>query len=136
MDRSPKEPEERILLVEDEATIREVLTYTLRSDGYTVDTVGSAGAAAICLQSIPYALVISDWFLPDGNGVDIADAAANLGSRTLIISDFLFQLPTGKPRHELLSKRLGPEAIVEAIKQAIGSPMGEVKNKKADAEVW
>jgi CheY-like chemotaxis protein len=136
MDRSPKEPETRILLVEDEPTIREILTYALRSEGLTVDTVGSAGAATTCLQSIPYALVIADWFLPDGNGVDIADAATNLGSRALIISDFLFQLPTAKARHQLLSKRLGPEAIVEAIKQAIGSPMGEVKNKKADAEVW
>ena len=75
--------ENRILLVEDEPTTREIITEVLRDEGYDVDSVATAGAATTCLAAIPYALVIADWVLPDGDGFDIADAAAQLGSKTV-----------------------------------------------------
>jgi DNA-binding response OmpR family regulator len=115
--------ERRILLVEDEATTREILTLVLRGAGYQVDSVASAGAAATCLRSIPYALVIADWMLPDGNGLDVADHAAQLGSKTLIVSSFMSGLPPGADaRHEFLAKQLGPAEIVVAARRAIGGP--------------
>ena len=117
-------PEKRILVIEDEPTTREILTYTLREAGYAVDTVGSAGAATTCLDTIPYALVITDWFLPDGNGAELADAAAELGAKTFIMSDFIFQLPgSAARRHELLPKRVGPTEIVAAVQRMIGEPV-------------
>src|ERR1700736_329549 len=82
--------ENRILLVEDEPTTREIITEVLRGEGYNVDSVATAGAASTCLAAIPYALVIADWVLPDGDGFDIADAAAQLGSKTVVISGHLF----------------------------------------------
>jgi two-component system, OmpR family, response regulator len=119
-------PENRILLVEDEPTTREILTYVLREEGYAVDSVGSAGAATTCLGAIPYALVIADWFLPDGNGIVVADAAAELGAKTLIISDLVFQLPGGVAgAHQLLPKRVGATEIVAAVQRMIGKPMVE-----------
>jgi two-component system, OmpR family, response regulator len=119
-------PENRILLVEDEPTTREILTYVLREEGYAVDSVGSAGAATTCLEAIPYALVIADWFLPDGNGIVVADAAAELGAKTLIISDLVFQLPGGVAgAHQLLPKRVGATEIVAAVQRMIGKPMVE-----------
>src|SRR6185437_14824278 len=68
--------EKRILLVEDEATNREILTYALREEGYVVDAVVSAGAAMLCLELTAYAPVIADWLLPDGNGADISLASS------------------------------------------------------------
>ena len=86
----------------------------------------SAGAATLCLESTPYALVIADWLLPDGSGGDVADAAAKLGAKTFIISGYIRGLPDGaKARHELLTKRLGPTEIVAAVRQAIGCPVDE-----------
>jgi two-component system, NtrC family, response regulator HydG len=119
-------PEKRILLVEDEATNREILTYALREEGYVVDAVVSAGAATLCLELTPYALVIADWLLPDGSGGDVADAAAKLGAKTFIISGHIRGLPDGAAaRHEFLTKRLGPTEIVAAVRQAIGGPVDE-----------
>jgi DNA-binding response OmpR family regulator len=116
-------PEKRILLVEDEATTREILTEVFRGEGYSVDSVATAGAATTCLDSIFYALVVADWVLPDGDGTDLADTAAQLGSKTLIITGYLSDLPAGvAERHELVSKRLGYPEIVAAVRRAIGSP--------------
>jgi DNA-binding response OmpR family regulator len=117
-------PEKRILLVEDEPTTREILTEALRREGYAVDSVATAGAATTCLESIPYALVMADRVLPDGDGIDIADAAAQLGSKTLVVSGYLSDLPAGvADRHELLSKQsANTEMIVAAVRRAIGTP--------------
>ena len=118
-------PEKHILLVEDEATTREIITYALRGEGYAVDSVANASAATICLNSVRYALVIADWLLPDGNGLDIADTALEAGTKTLIISGVVSALAAGIDRHEFLSKPVGPLDILSAVRRAIGSPTGE-----------
>jgi DNA-binding response OmpR family regulator len=114
-------PENRILLVEDEPTTREILTEVLRREGYNVDSVATAGAAATCLTAIPYALVIADWVLPDGDGFDVADAAAQLGSKTVVISGHFSELPGGvAERHQLFAKPLSPAEIIAAVRGVIG----------------
>src|SRR4051812_20582099 len=122
-------PEKRILLIEDEATTREILTDVLRGEGYAVDSVSTAGAATTCLDAISYELVVADWVLPDGDGTDIADAAAQLGSKTLIVTANVTDLPAGvADRHELQSKQSGYPEIVAAVRRTIGSP-----NRKDEA---
>jgi len=97
--------EKRILLIEDEVTTREILTDMLRGEGYAVDSVATSGAATTCLDAVSYELVVADWVLPDGDGADIADTAAQLGSKTLIVTANLTDLPAGvADRHELQSK--------------------------------
>jgi two-component system cell cycle response regulator CpdR len=114
-------PAKQILLVEDEATTRELLEHILLAEGYAVDAVATAAAAGLQLGTERYALVIADWVLPDGNGIDIADHAANLGARTIIISGYLFRLPAGAAeRHQLMKKPLRPHEMVEAVRRVIG----------------
>ena len=61
--------------------------------------------------------------LPDGDGVDVADTAAQLGSKTLIVTGHLSDLPPGvADRHRLRSKQAGHAEILRAVRQAIGSP--------------
>jgi CheY-like chemotaxis protein len=116
-------PEKLILLIEDEATTRAILTEVLRGEGYAVDSVATAAAATTCLEAIFYELVVADWVLPDGDGVDVADTAAQLGSKTLIVTGHLSDLPPGvADRHQLRSKEAGHEQILTAVRQAIGSP--------------
>lgn len=88
-----------------------------------MDTVAGVSAANLCLQSLAYELVVSDWLLPDGDGVAVADTAAALGFKTLVVSGVICQLPgDAHLRHRLLLKSLGPMAVVTAVRAAIGSP--------------
>jgi CheY-like chemotaxis protein len=111
----------RILLVEDEPTTREILAEVLRGEGYAVDTVAGVSAANLCLQSLAYELVVSEWLLPDGVGVAVADAAAALGFKTLIVSGVISELPgDAHLRHRLILKSLRPMTVVTAVRAAIG----------------
>jgi CheY-like chemotaxis protein len=78
-------PRARILLIEDEATSREILQYVLSEAGYPVDAASTAVAAHTLLDLTTYRLVIADWQLPDGDGIYIADRALALGAWTMII---------------------------------------------------
>jgi CheY-like chemotaxis protein len=119
----PQAAEKRILLVEDEPTTREIMTELLRLEGYAIDSVATAGAAATCLQTIPYALVIADWVLPDGDGIDVADSAAHLGTQTLVVTAHISGLPEGvAERHRTLSKPLNHQEVLTVIRDAIGPP--------------
>ncbi|HJU74488.1 MAG TPA: HD domain-containing phosphohydrolase [Gemmatimonadaceae bacterium] len=65
----------RILVVEDEPALREMLARFLRSRGYIVHTAGDGGTALRELRSQQYALLLSDVLLPDAYGVELVDSA-------------------------------------------------------------
>ena len=61
----------RILVVDDEADLRELLEITLVKMGFDVDSAESLTAARTCLRDHDYALVLTDMRLPDGMGIDL-----------------------------------------------------------------
>jgi two-component system phosphate regulon response regulator PhoB len=67
---SPHEPV-RVLVVEDEEEIRELIALHLRRDGHFVDAVASAEEAAKALKSATYEVIALDWMLPGQSGVEM-----------------------------------------------------------------
>lgn len=61
----------KVLIVEDEASIREMLAFTLHRGGYTVIEAGDAREAVQRLADNPE-LVLLDWMLPGISGVELA----------------------------------------------------------------
>jgi DNA-binding response OmpR family regulator len=111
----------RVLLVEDEPDVRQLLTHTLRAAGYELDVAATAAEAWAFLNARAYQSVIADWRLPDGDGVEIADWAAEQGSRTFVMSGYLFQMSGGlAERHQTLMKPIRPSEIVAALEHSIG----------------
>jgi len=50
---------------------------------------------------ISYALVLADRVLPDGDGIDIAESAAEISCNALIVTDHAADLPAGvMDRHQ------------------------------------
>ena len=62
----------RILVVEDEPAIREMLAYSLTKAGFHVVEVGDAEQALLAIAANPPDLVLLDWMLPGMSGVDLA----------------------------------------------------------------
>jgi|HubBroStandDraft_6_1064221.scaffolds.fasta_scaffold3365091_1 two-component system response regulator PilR (NtrC family) len=69
--------EARILLVEDDAYVLALLSLALLAAEYVVDTASTVAEGMARLAGMSYSLVATDWRLPDGNGMEIADHAAN-----------------------------------------------------------
>jgi two-component system response regulator PilR (NtrC family) len=71
---APVEPARRspaVLVVDDEADLRELLALTLVRLGLDVDGAESLGRARELLEANRYALVLTDMRLPDGVGLDL-----------------------------------------------------------------
>jgi two-component system, cell cycle response regulator CpdR len=113
----------QILLIEDEATTREISLLILEGAGYEVEAVNCAAVAHQRLSSAPYSLVIADWLLPDGDGIYLADRASGLGFATLIVTGRISDLPPGTgSRHRLLTKPFQPTQLIAVVKAIIGEP--------------
>ena len=63
----------QILVVDDEAELRESIVEILTRDGFEVDSAGSAEEAAEKLSQTPYDVLITDLILPGKNGVELLE---------------------------------------------------------------
>lgn len=63
---------ERILVVEDEASIRELVAVNLRHSGYQVSEAPDARAAKSLIALQEHDAVVLDWMLPGQSGIDFA----------------------------------------------------------------
>src|ERR1700744_6631724 len=103
----------RILIVEDEKRLIDILQRTLRSEGYIVDGVGSATAGLDYVKTYHYDLVIIDLQLPDGTGTSLLKQVRELAHSMPVV---------------ILTARGDRESKVEnfqAIAYEVGSKAGE-----------
>jgi two-component system, NtrC family, response regulator PilR len=63
----------RVLVVDDEADLRELLQITLISMGFDVDLAPSVGEAKRLLAQNSYVLCLTDMRLPDGTGIELVE---------------------------------------------------------------
>ncbi len=64
-------PPVRILVVEDEASQREILRYNLEAEGYAVQVAADGDEALLLLAEETPDLVLLDWMLPGTSGIEI-----------------------------------------------------------------
>ena len=74
-----------ILLVEDNASLRENLSDILSEEGYKLTGVGTIGLGKKELKKKFYNIVLLDFNLPDGNGLELLKELKNLNKETLTI---------------------------------------------------
>jgi len=83
---------ERLLLIEDEAGVRELVSRVLRENGYQVYAAADAAEARqlFARPAVAPDLVLSDVVLPDGNGVDLVQEFLNQrpGLRVIMTSGY------------------------------------------------
>jgi DNA-binding response OmpR family regulator len=67
----------RVLLLEDDPTLAEIVALGLRNESYAVDVAGSCAAAEELLLMTSYDVACIDLGLPDGDGLDLVHRLAN-----------------------------------------------------------
>ena len=83
----PKADAPRVLVVDDEPGLRDVLEITLRRQGYRVRTAAGVRVALAMLAEPeePYPLVLTDLVMPDGSGLEVLAAARRRSAQTQVI---------------------------------------------------
>lgn len=75
----------RILIVEDESSLRETLQATLEAELFAVDVAEDAEKGSFLARTNDYDLILLDYFLPKGNGRMICDEIRKSGKAAYII---------------------------------------------------
>jgi len=99
----------RILLAEDDTSMREYLQRALQRVGYEVEAVGCGTEAMPLLQSEHFDLLLTDIVMPEMDGIELAQKAATIAPdmRVMFITGFAaVALKAGKaaPSAKILSK--------------------------------
>ena len=75
----------KLLIIEDELDLQEMMAGTLRKDGFIVETASDFASAVDKLGGYSYDCVLLDINLPDGNGLDILRMIKDSGSSLNVI---------------------------------------------------
>ena len=119
---------QRVLVVDDEPDIRELLELTLSKMGLGVDSAGSIGEAKERLRATSYQLCLTDMRLPDGEGVELVRHIAGLATDlpVAVITAYgsadnaVAALKAGA--FDYVSKPVGLEQLRALVKSALSLP--------------
>jgi two-component system, NtrC family, response regulator PilR len=112
----------KILVVDDEKSICELLEITFRKEGYKVETVNSSDGAKRKLESQIFDIIISDIRMPGATGVDLLKFAKEISPSSF------FLLMTGVPALETAIAALNAgadryvikgDALVDQLRRAV-----------------
>jgi len=93
----------RILVVDDEKSLREFLTILLEQEGYDVTTADSVATGIERISGESFDLVMCDLKLPDGSGLEVLGEARN----RQVESPFIIITAHTTPQHALEALRAG-----------------------------
>ncbi|GJL79870.1 MAG: acetoacetate metabolism regulatory protein AtoC [Nitrospinaceae bacterium] len=91
-----------ILVVDDEKSLRDLLTIMLENEGYEVQTASSGEKAFKLVQDTQFDLVITDFKMKGANGIDVLEAVKSKNSATPVV---------------LMTAYASAETAVEAMKK-------------------
>ncbi|MEQ1517645.1 MAG: sigma-54 dependent transcriptional regulator [Usitatibacteraceae bacterium] len=75
----------RVLVIDDESAVRQIMAANIKQAGYDVEQAGSAAEAASKLVRGDVDVALCDIQMPDGNGIDLVKAARASGTDTTFI---------------------------------------------------
>jgi two-component system response regulator PilR (NtrC family) len=76
---------EKLLVVDDERSMRELLELVLKREGYAVHTAENGTRALELIRQNVYDLIISDVKMPDINGIDLLARVREISPETMVI---------------------------------------------------
>jgi two-component system, OmpR family, phosphate regulon response regulator PhoB len=95
----------KVLVVEDERDVRDLITLHVKREGYEVDAVETGGQALQSIQKKTYDLVVLDWMLPEVSGLEIC-------KKLMGVSPVLMVTAKAEPADIVLGLEMGADDYV------------------------
>lgn len=96
----------RILLAEDDASMRTYLVRALENAGFDVDAVDCGTAALPLLEDDHYDLLLTDIVMPEMDGIELAQRCSEISPRTKVMFITGFAAVSLKPNRELPQNKI------------------------------
>jgi two-component system, NtrC family, response regulator HydG len=115
---------QKLLIVEDDPSVRNTMMTVLELEGYQPDAVGSTREAIERLSAEPYTIVISDIYLDERTGIDVLHAARKQNPLCAVIlmtgrgSMETVMAATAGGAFEYLAKPFEMAQMIETIRRA------------------
>ncbi len=114
----------RILIIDDDPAICEVVVETLKNQGYTVDSAQSGSDVSGFLSLKTYPIVLCDVLLPDTNGLELMSEIKEMNPDTFVIlftghaSVDLAKEAIRQGAYDFITKPFTSNEIIEAVQRA------------------
>ena len=114
-----------VLVIDDDPAVREVLTETLRNDGYQVTAVSDGLAGIEVLKEQPIHVVLTDLQMPGIDGLEVIDRISKLNSKVITIvmtgyGTIDYAVRTMKAgAFDFITKPFEPDTVSIILKKAI-----------------
>ena len=118
------EAKKNILLIEDDAPLRESIGRFLERNGFRVDESGSLAEANRRLVQAAFDMILLDLTLPDGDGMEILERFAQQYPHRIVVLTGTGTIATAvlamkKGAHDFLQKPVNPEILLLALQRAL-----------------
>jgi CheY-like chemotaxis protein len=117
----------RILVVDDQEDVRQMLTLALEFEGHRVDAAANAHEGLNRLRGARYNLVLTDYAMPGGSGVWMLQEATRLG----LLADTAAVIVTAHPHVQdvsgipIISKPLDLDRFLDQVRSILGGSAGD-----------
>ncbi|GGF42024.1 sigma-54-dependent transcriptional regulator [Echinicola rosea] len=118
----------KILLIEDDLTYSKIIKNFLEKNEYEVDQTAKINEAFLMLDKKSYDLIITDYRLPDGTGMEVLENVVHNKKNTRVIlitnySDIRTAVRSMKlGAIEYITKPINPDELLTTVNEALKSP--------------
>jgi DNA-binding NtrC family response regulator len=130
----------KLLVVEDDNSVRSTLVTCLELEGYQVDAVATTREALDRLGSRPYPIIVSDIYLDERTGLDVLEAARRADPNCAVIlmtgrgSMETVMAATRQGAFDYIAKPFDLDVLLETVKRAEAS-LSQTEHTDADIDI-
>jgi two-component system response regulator PilR (NtrC family) len=131
----------RILVVDDERSMREFLEIFFRREGFGITTVADVDSAIVCLENDEIDVVITDMQMPERSGLDVLHAARDLSPETVVIVITAFASTDSaiaamkEGAYDYITKPFKVDEIRLVVEKALEKKLLAVENRRLKTEL-
>jgi len=125
LDKAAGQRGKRIMIVDDDDAVRQVMAENLRSNGYVVCEASSGEDALAALQDNDPDLVVVDFLMPGLNGAQVAQRAREFrpDQKLLMVSGHMDSalVQAAAPNLRILRKPFEPQVLVQCVAEVLST---------------